>query len=189
MWELDYKESWAQKNWCFWTAVLEKTLESPLDCKDIKWVNAKGNQPWIFIWRTDAEASILSATWCEELIHWKRPWCWERLKAGGEGDDRGWDGWMVSPTQWTWAGKLWEMVKDRKALWAAVHWGCRVWTWLSDWTTKINELSSHEKIGRNFKCLLFSERSQSGKVNYCMTPTIWHSEKGKTMDTKAGGRR
>ena len=56
MWELDYKESWMLKNWCFWTVVLEKTLESPFDCKEIKSVNRKGNQPWIFIGRTDAEA-------------------------------------------------------------------------------------------------------------------------------------
>ena len=56
MWELDYKESWVPKNWCFWTVVLEKTLESPLDCKEIKAVNPKGNQPWIFIGRTDAAA-------------------------------------------------------------------------------------------------------------------------------------
>ena len=56
MWELDCEEGWAPKNWCFWTVVLEKTLESPLDCKDIKPVNPKGNQSWIFIGRTDAEA-------------------------------------------------------------------------------------------------------------------------------------
>ena len=56
MWELDYKESWALKNWYFWTVVLEKTLESPLDCKEIEPVDSKGNQPWIFIGRTDAEA-------------------------------------------------------------------------------------------------------------------------------------
>ena len=56
MWELDHKEGWAPKNWCSWTVVLEKTLESPLDCKEIKLVNPKGNQPWIFIRRTDAEA-------------------------------------------------------------------------------------------------------------------------------------
>ena len=103
MWELDYKESWALKNWCFWAVVLEKTLESPLDCKEIKPVNPKGNQSWIFIGRTDTEAETLTlATWCKELTPWKRPWCWERLKAGGEGDDKGWDGWMASPTQWTW---------------------------------------------------------------------------------------
>ena len=104
MWELDYKESWALKNWCFWTVVLEKTLESPLDCKEIQPVHPKGNQSWLFIVRTDAEAETPNtlATWCEELIHWKRPCCWERLKVRGEGDDRAWDGWMASPTQWKW---------------------------------------------------------------------------------------
>ena len=98
------KESWAQKNWCFWTVVLEKTLESPLDCKEIQPVHPKGDQSWVFIGRTDAEAENSStlATSCEELTHWKRLWCWEGLGAGGEGDDRGWDGWMASLTRWTW---------------------------------------------------------------------------------------
>ena len=102
MWELDYKESWAQKNWCFWTVVL-KTLESPLDCKQIKLVNPKENQSWIFIGRTDAEAEA-SILWPpdEELTQWKRHWCWERLKEGGEGDNKGWVGWMASPTSWIW---------------------------------------------------------------------------------------
>ena len=101
MWELDFKEIWAQKNWCFWTVVLEKAFQSPLDCK-IKPVNPKGNQSWIFIRRTDAKAenSNTLATWREELTHRKRPWCWERLKP--EGDDRGKDGWTASPTRWTW---------------------------------------------------------------------------------------
>ena len=91
------------KNWCFWTVVLEKTLETPLDWKEIKPVHPKGNQSWIFIGRTDAEAETPTvATWCEELTPWKRPWCWQRLRAGREGDDRGWDGWMASPTRWTW---------------------------------------------------------------------------------------
>ena len=102
IWELDYKESWAPKNWCFWTVVLEKTLESPLDCKKIKPINLKGNQSWTFTRRTDAEAEapIPLPPWCKELTHWKRPWWRERLKAGGEGDDRGQDGWMASLTQW-----------------------------------------------------------------------------------------
>ena len=105
MWELDYKESWALKNWCFWTVVLEKTLQSPLDSKEIQAVHPKWNQPSVFIGRTDDEAETPNtlATWWEEMTHWKRPWCLERLKAGGEGDDRGWDGWMASQTQWTWA--------------------------------------------------------------------------------------
>ena len=92
------------KNWCFWTVVLEKTLESPLDCKEIPPVHPKGDQPWVLIGRTDAESETPNslANSCEELTHWKRPWCREGLEAGGEGDNRGWDGWMASPTQWTW---------------------------------------------------------------------------------------
>ena len=92
-------ESWTIKNaewrsllfsWCFWIMVLEKTLESLLDCKEIKPVNSKENQPWIFIGRTDAEAPTLWSP--EEMTHWKRPWCWERLKAKGEEGGRGRDG-------------------------------------------------------------------------------------------------
>ena len=84
--------------------MLEKTLDSPLDCKEIKPVNPKGNQSWIVTGRTEAEADtpIFLVTWWEELTHWKRPWCWEILKAGEKGDERGWDCWMDSPTQWTW---------------------------------------------------------------------------------------
>ena len=103
MWELDYKESWAQKNWCFWTVVLEKTLESPLDCKEIQPVHPKGNQSWIFMGRTNAEAEtpILWPTDGKNWLIGKDPG-FERLKAGGERNNRGWDGWMASLTQWTW---------------------------------------------------------------------------------------
>ena len=90
---------WAPKNWYFWTVVLEKTLESPLDCREIQPANSKGNQSWIFIGKTDAEAET-SVLWPPDEKNW--PWCLERLKVGGEGDDRGWDGWMASPTWWTW---------------------------------------------------------------------------------------
>ena len=69
MWEFDYKESWAPKNWCLWTAVLEKTLESPLDSKDIQPVHPKGNQPWIFIGRTDAEAET-AIFWPPDVKNW-----------------------------------------------------------------------------------------------------------------------
>ena len=126
MWELDHKETWAPKNWCFWTVVLEKTLESSLDCKKIQPVNPKENQSWIFTGKIDAEA--------EELTHWKRPWCWERLKAGGEVDDRRWDGWMASLTQWTgvWAnsGSLWWT--GRPGILQSME--SQSWTRLSDWT-------------------------------------------------------
>ena len=101
MWELDYKESWLQKNWCFWTVVLEKTLKSPLDCKEIQPVHPK-DQYWVFIGWTDVEAETPLLWPPDAKSHLKGPWCWERLKAGGEGDNRGWDGWMASLTQWTW---------------------------------------------------------------------------------------
>ena len=93
--------------WCW------RRLVSPLDYKEIQPVNPKLNQSWKFIGRSDAEAwsSKTWTTWCEELIHWKTPWCWERLKAGGEGDNRGWDGQMASPIWWTWvwasSGRWW----------------------------------------------------------------------------------
>ena len=91
------------KNWYLWTVVLKKTLESLFDCKEIQQVNLKGNQSCIFIGRTDdeAEAPILRPP---EVKNWllKRPWSWDRLKEGGEGDNRAWDGWMASLTLWTW---------------------------------------------------------------------------------------
>ena len=103
MWELDHKEGWVPKNWCFWTMVWEKAPGSLLDCEEIKLVNPKENQSWIFIGRTDteAEAPIL---WPPDVNSWqiRRLWCWERLRAVGKGDNREWDGWMASPTQWTW---------------------------------------------------------------------------------------
>ena len=88
MWELDYKESWVQKNWCFWTVVLEKTLEGPLDCKEIKPVNPKGNQSWIFIGRTDAEAET-PILWPPDAKSWI---IWKTLMLGKieGGRRRGW---------------------------------------------------------------------------------------------------
>ena len=103
MWELDCEESWALKNWCFWTVVLERTLESPLDCKEIQPVRSEGDQPWAFFGRNDAKAET-PILWPPHAKSWLigRLWCWEELGAGGEGDDRGWDGWMASPTWCTW---------------------------------------------------------------------------------------
>ena len=142
MGELVCKESWVPKNWCFWTVVLEKTLESPLDCKEIQPVHPKvlgvhwkdGCWSW---------SSNTLATWCKELTHWRWPWCWERLKAGGERDKRGWDGWMASLMWWTWvwvgSGSWWWTGKPGVLQsvglqrvghdWATqLHW----WTWLGD---------------------------------------------------------
>ena len=104
MWELDHKENWVLKNWCFWTVVLEKTLESPLENKEIKPVNPKGNQLWIFTGRTDAEdeAPILWLPDAKSQLTGKAPDAGKDLRARGEGIDRGWDVWMASLTQWTW---------------------------------------------------------------------------------------
>ena len=101
MWELDHKESWVLKNLCFWSVVLEKTLKSALECQEVKPVNPKVLdihwKGWCLSWN-----SSTLATWCKELAYWESPWCWKGLKAGGEGDYREWDGWMASPTGWTW---------------------------------------------------------------------------------------
>ena len=96
-------DDWALKNWCFWTVVLEKILESSLDFKEIKVVNPKDNQTLSIHWKDCCWSSNNTlATWCKEPTHWERPWCWEKLRAGGEGDDRRWDGWMASQTHQTW---------------------------------------------------------------------------------------
>ena len=138
MWELDCEGSWALKNWWFWTVVPEKTLKGPLDCREIQPVHPKGNQSWIFIGRTDAETEA-PVLWIpnvkSQLI--RRPWCWERLKAGGEGNDRGWDGWMLSLTRWTWvwasSGRWWRTGKP------GVLWSMRSQRVGHDWVTEQQE--------------------------------------------------
>ena len=133
-----YKESWALKNWCFWTVVLEKTLEGPLDCKEIQPINSKGNQSWVFIGRTDVEAEI-PILWPSNVKNCLlgKDWCWERLKARGEGDNRGWDGWMASLTRWTWvwvnSGSWWWT--GRPGMLQSMRSQSR--TRLSDWTEKV----------------------------------------------------
>ena len=104
MWELDCEESWVPKNWCFWTVVLEKTLESPLTARRSNQSILKEISPGCSLegLMLKLKLQYFGHPSCEELTHWKRPRCWEGLGAGGEGDDRGWDGWMASPTQWTW---------------------------------------------------------------------------------------
>ena len=158
MWELDYKESWAPNNWCCWTVVLEKTLESPLDCKEIQLVHPKGYQSWIFIRRTDAkaEAPILCPPYVNNWLTGKDPDAGKRLKAGGEGDDRGRDGWMASPTKWTrvWASSM--LVMDGEAWRAAVHEVTKSWTQLSDWTNWLmNSIAVTGSILINMKNLKY----------------------------------
>ena len=95
MWELDYKESWVPKNWRFWTVVLEKTLENPLDYKEIKPVNPKGNQPWIFIGRTDTEAPIFRPPDAKSQLTGKDPHAGKDWGQGEKEDEMvGWHHWL-----------------------------------------------------------------------------------------------
>ena len=103
MWEFDPKESWALKNWCFWTVGVGEDCWESLDCKEIQPANSKENQSWIFTGRTEAEAET-PILWPPDMKNWL---IWQDPDAGkdwrqGEGDDREWDGWMASLTQWTW---------------------------------------------------------------------------------------
>ena len=122
----------------------------------------KGNQSWIFIGRTDAEAETPNtlATWCKQLTHWKRPWCWERLKAGGEGVNRGRDGWMASPTWWTW---VW--VSSRSWWWTGKHGmlqSMRLERVGHDWATELNWRNGRWQIKNLFQGTFFAKRRASG---------------------------
>ena len=135
MWELDYKESWALKNWCFWTVVLEKTLESPLDCKEIQSVHPKGDQSWMFIGRTDVEADtlILGPPKAKNWLIWKDP---------DAGKDLGQEKGTTEDEMFGWHHQLdgngfgWTLgVGDGQGgLTCYVHGLAKSWAGLSDWT-------------------------------------------------------
>ena len=138
MWELDNKKKkgWVPKNWCLWTVVLEKTLESPLESKEIKLVNPNGNQPWIFIgrdWCWSWSSNSL-ATWCEDITHWKDPNAgkdWRPEDKGMTEDEMVW--WHHWPNAHEFE-QLWERVKDREVWHAEVHGVAKSQTPLNNWT-------------------------------------------------------
>ena len=147
MWELDHKGGWAPKNWCFWTVVLEKTLESPLDCKEIKPVNPKGNQPWIFIGRTWCRIWIL-ILWSADAKSWlngKDPDAgkdWRQEEKGMTEDEMvGWHHWLNGHGfGWT------PGVGDGREVWRAVVQGVtNSWTRLSNWTELMDQLFRRKK--------------------------------------------
>ena len=147
MWEVDHKESWVPKNWCFWTVVLENTLESPLDCKEIQPVHTKGDQSWVFIGKTDAEAET-PGLWPPHAKSWligKDP------DAGGIVGSRrkGWQRmrWLddITDPMHMSLSELRELVMDREAWRAVIHGVTKSRTWLSDWTGLNNYMKEEIK--------------------------------------------
>ena len=187
MWELDHKEGWVLKNWCFWTMLLEKTLESPLDNKEIKPVNLKGNQPWIF--RTNAEAPIFWPPDMKSKLIGKvsdagKNWGQEE-KEVTEGEMVGWHHWLNGHE----FEQLQEIVKDREAWRAAVHEVEKSWAQLINWTTTNACWLKSLSLGWSFTAAIDNEHSPLGwkpafrgqeegrgwgdKVRRREKPTLW----------------
>ena len=171
MWELDYKQSWALKNWCFWTVVLEKTLEGPLDCKEIHPVHPKGNQSWVFIGSTDAEAEtpILWPPDAKSWLIWKAPdagkdWRQEE-KETAEDEMVGWHQWLNGHE----LGKLLALVMGREAWPAAVHGVTKSRTQLRNWTECVFTCIS---MSRLCLCLSLSVVSMTVPVSVCTTVSM-----------------
>ena len=171
MWELDCEEGWVPKNWWFWTVVFEKTLESPLDCKDIQPVHSEGDQPWDFFVRNDAKAET-PILWPPHAKSWLigkdsnvgRDWGQEE-KGTTEDEMAGRHHWLDDVS----LSELWELVMDREAWHAAIHGVAKSWTRLSDWT----KLDSDGPRDYHTKC---SKSDRERQILYGIT-CMWNLKK------------
>ena len=193
MWELDHKESSVWKNWCFWTVVLEKTLERPLDCKEIKPIQPKGNQSWLFIGRTNAEVET-PIFWPPDATNWL---IWKDPVAGKdwrqeENGTTGWDVWMASPTQWTWvwvnSGSWWWTGRP------GVLWFMGSQRIRHDWVTELNWIISKICISliinkyQGFPSSSASKESACNAENSSLIPGSGRSpEEGKSYPLQYSG--
>ena len=176
MWELDCEESWAQKNWCFWTVVLEKTLESLLDCKEIQLIHPKGDKSWVFTGRTDAEAEI-PILWPPDVNNWltgKDPDAgrdWGQEEKGMTEDEM--VGCIADSMDMS-LGKLRDLVMDRETWWAAVHGVTKSWLWRRcwaelNWRNYDNDLMSWEEISGLNVCLVIRKSTVYKNKNFCLS--------------------
>ena len=166
----EYQRIDAFELWC-WRRLLRVPWTARKSNLNILW------KDWCWSWNCN-----MLATLCEEPTHWKRPWCWERLKAEGEGDNRGWDGWMAPPTQWTW---VWENSRRWETWCAAVHGVTKSWTQLSEWTTTMpnrSHRSRREEHTERDKCVVVAGGVWRGRSS-----SNYRDSKDKVL-REAGGK-